>query len=81
MFNEHSSTKLAWCYIKWWRRGSNSRGLTPIGNQDKLKSNALDQLGHATVARSVKYIVRVIIHLVTEVRRDTTDCILPAAAR
>ena len=32
----------------WQRRGSNSRGLPPIGNQENLKSNALDQLGHAT---------------------------------
>ena len=33
----------------WWRRGSNSRGITPIGNQERLKSDALDQLGHATL--------------------------------
>ena len=32
----------------WWRRGSNSRGIAPIGNQEILKSDALDQLGHAT---------------------------------
>ena len=33
---------------EWWRRGSNSRGIAPIGNQEVLKSDALDQLGHAT---------------------------------
>ena len=35
----------------WWRRGSNSRGIAPIGNQEILKSDALDQLGHATAPR------------------------------
>ena len=35
----------------WWRRGSNSRGITPIGNQEILKSDALDQLGHVTDAK------------------------------
>ena len=34
---------------RWWRRGSNSRGIAPIGNQEVLKSDALDQLGHATL--------------------------------
>lgn len=34
--------------MEWWRRGSNSRGIAPIGNQEILKSDALDQLGHAT---------------------------------
>ena len=65
----------------WWRRGSNSRGIAPIGNQEILKSDALDQLGHATLTSTNPADCYVRVFLPSHSREHKTTKVIPSNSR